>query len=645
LFLTIAIVIVIFCVSLYFTIGSAQRTGHITLLTVAEDETGTGGTADLSLTVKPGSGAIFIDSFPLTKVDTQSSVRYANQVACDILDEDCSRYDFFYTIRANSAVVGGPSAGAAIAVLTVAVLDHQEINQSIAVTGTINSGGIIGPVAGIRSKVEGARRAGLTMVLIPSLASIVDARKITSNESTGDDDTNDSDVDDIVVSPNTPAPGPNNRTVVRGDDSNDTGVDTGVGNFPNDGRNSRRNNDGIDDTVVVTTSSNETSMPPLSGKVEELSDHRMTVLRISTIEEATFQSTKQSYSRAPVQMTVPEDYTIIMSGIAEEICGRTMTLSLQLERRGLPYNDTKNFTGRIAVLKHDRYYSRASLCFSENIELSTILLQNATIQELRAIYRDTNDELQMRRENISNMTLVTISDLETYAIVQERLLESRELLRGTDPKNPVPKDLAYARERLVSAASWASFFNMKTAPVVIDDAHLQRACLAKLAEADERLSYMQLYLPELLVESERLLGEARSYSRNNPALCIFAASKAKAQADLMASTLSVRPEHVEALLDQKLAADRMVLVKQQEDGNFPILGYSYAQYAEDLREDAVYSALSFAEYALALSDLDIYFPQERAFHIDATVWYGLLLTSVGFLIGVIVVMSFAQSER
>ena len=90
--------------------------GHLTLLTVAEsDELATpqGGTADLYLDIRPGTGQIFIESSPLTKLDTQSSTRYANRVACAYAEADCSRSDFFYTIRANSPVVGGPSAGAA----------------------------------------------------------------------------------------------------------------------------------------------------------------------------------------------------------------------------------------------------------------------------------------------------------------------------------------------------------------------------------------------------------------------------------------------------------------------------------------------------------------------------------------------------
>lgn len=77
--------------------SSGQSSGHIGLLTVSESANNTdqGGIADLSLVVTPGSGRIFIDSFPLSKLDTQITMRFATEVACDLLNKDCSGLDFF----------------------------------------------------------------------------------------------------------------------------------------------------------------------------------------------------------------------------------------------------------------------------------------------------------------------------------------------------------------------------------------------------------------------------------------------------------------------------------------------------------------------------------------------------------------------
>ena len=162
------------CISLLFFLiicaGLASaKTYHITLLTVGEGGTadGIGGTADAYLDIRPGSGRIFLDSFPLTKLDTQISTRYAKEIACDYLDMDCSGKDFFYTIRSGSTIVGGPSASASLTVLTIAALKNLKLDNTTVMTGTINSGGSIGPVGGIPKKALAAQNAGFKRVLVP----------------------------------------------------------------------------------------------------------------------------------------------------------------------------------------------------------------------------------------------------------------------------------------------------------------------------------------------------------------------------------------------------------------------------------------------------------------------------------------------
>lgn len=114
------------------SVMAAAQSGHMTLLTVAENgEQRIGGTADLYLEVRPGTGRIFIDSFPLTKLDTQISTRFANRIACKQFDLDCSQHDFFYTIKAESSIVGGPSAGAPAAVLTASVMQDLPLDESV----------------------------------------------------------------------------------------------------------------------------------------------------------------------------------------------------------------------------------------------------------------------------------------------------------------------------------------------------------------------------------------------------------------------------------------------------------------------------------------------------------------------------------
>ena len=85
------------------TTVSAQK-GHISLLAVSEDGN-KGSQADLYLEIREGTGKVFIETIPLTKIDTQLSTRFAQQIACDFMKTDCSKNDFFYTIKSAATIV------------------------------------------------------------------------------------------------------------------------------------------------------------------------------------------------------------------------------------------------------------------------------------------------------------------------------------------------------------------------------------------------------------------------------------------------------------------------------------------------------------------------------------------------------------
>src|SRR3989338_11271506 len=142
---------------------------HLKLLAVQETEDGyLGSGADLYLELKEGSGRVFLETTPVTKMDTQISTRFAKEIACSHFKLDCNTYDFIFTIKSESNIIGGPSAGAAVAALTAIAVLNLEYRDDIAITGTINSGGIVGPVGGTKQKIEAASEASLQKVLIAS---------------------------------------------------------------------------------------------------------------------------------------------------------------------------------------------------------------------------------------------------------------------------------------------------------------------------------------------------------------------------------------------------------------------------------------------------------------------------------------------
>ncbi len=158
--LTFALLIAI----LISTSFSIKRTIYV--VGVSEGKNGYEGIlANLTVEVKEGSGRVFSYTMPLTKIDTQASARIAKEVSCEILNLNCSKYDFYYIIKAPSPIIGGPSAGAAMTIATLACLLNVSLKNDTVITGTINPDWSIGLVGGIPYKMEAASKVAKNFII------------------------------------------------------------------------------------------------------------------------------------------------------------------------------------------------------------------------------------------------------------------------------------------------------------------------------------------------------------------------------------------------------------------------------------------------------------------------------------------------
>jgi predicted S18 family serine protease len=559
---------------------ASAKTYHITLLTIGEvGEDSVGGTADAYLEVKHGSGRIFLDSFPLTKIDTQISTRYANEIACDYLDLDCSDYDFFYTIRAGSTIVGGPSASASLAILTIAALKSLELRNDTVMTGTINSGGSIGPVGGIVKKAMAAEMAGFKRVLIPLFTIEIAGISINST---------------LNLS---------NQSIK------------------------------VNISKMPLNKSNEEN---LSLETANLS---IEVVKVGNIDEALGYFTSLAVKPANGEIVVPDDYTKTMRSIANNLCNR----SFDLRNRVVLANEEDINKSRAHLDNINKsfisgdYYSAASYCFNLGL-----LLRKANLKEieqespgqLRRLYQAASQAVKEFDNNLESINITTLPELESYIIVKERLLESDEYLAKLQ-NNFSADDLAYAIERYFSAVYWSEFFKVKGEQMELDKEYLSAACYKKLSEAEERINYAALYIPFALGDAQNDIKQAYVFAvKENYKMCLFEASFAKAESNLLLSTISIGTDQVEELANEKLRAARKVIIKEESRGFFPIMGYSYYQYANSLKEhgEPVLS-LIFAEYSLELSNIEIYFPK-KGFKLPYINYYLLVFGAAVFLFGV-----------
>jgi len=569
---------------------------HTRLLAVEEQASGLSGSiADLTLEIREGTGRVFIDTFPLTKFDTQISTRFAKEIACDYLDFECNKYDFIYTIKADSSVIGGPSAGAATTLLTIAALKDDVIPQDIAMTGTINSGGFIGPVGGLKEKIEGAKEAGITKVLIPKGKGTV---KLT----------------------------------------NDTALQCDILYCKL-----------VEDVKEIDLVSYGKSIG-------------VDVVEVATLDEALHEFTGADIPEVDESLLVNNKYKDVMQGLANTLCKRTNDIT----------KDTVNTSTNISALivsvnnltqaskdsfANGDFYSAASFCFGANVKAREALFrsQNLESKGLLDEFNKLNNAINDFEIQVENKEIKTITDLETYMIVKERLIEAHDTLNDSikamkNNEDPLPS-LAYGYERLASADSWSNFFGVEGKGFILDKKALEDSCKNKISEVEERLQYVALFFPNIPLQRKELDRAYEELNVKSYELCLFQASKAKAEVDVVISAYGVDVDKVNELMQAKNSITKKLIAKEVKNGIFPILGYSYYEYANVLSKTDPYSALLYYEYALELSNLDIYFTEKtkseplKSDYISADAVKQIIILIIGLAIGTIIGFAIKNKKK
>lgn len=545
--------------------------GGMPLLAIKQTSTGyEGSTAELFLEIKKGTGRVFVDTFPLSKIDTQFSMRAAKQIACDFLDYECDDYDFIYTIRANSPIIGGPSAGAPATILTISVLSNKPLKDGIALTGTINSGGLIGPVGGLKEKIKAGADIELNIILIPQ----------------GETET-------------------------------------------------------INDTSNISV-----SLKDYGSKLG------VEVIEVPDINSALELFTGQSFKSFEEEITISKSYKVTMKRLALKLCDRNlelwnMTINVSSEIKTL-YKQAVNLSEKSDnAFKHEEFYSAASFCFGSNVKFNQVFLEmkNFSDSQYELLLKKLMDKIKSFDKEIDKRKIKTITDLESYMVVKERLIEAMEYA-NTSKNISHTYSYAYANERVRSAYSWAEFFNHQGREFDFDDASLMDSCRQRIAEAEERLQYASIYLPFKLKSPREELDKAyKDFNNDNYALCLFKASKSKAESNIILNTMGIGTDFVPKLIENKLNAATRVIVKAEKKDIFPILGYSYYEYANNLKETDKFSSLLYAEYALEFSNLDVYFKEKKGLKLPRIDKSRVIILFIGIFAGIPIGALFKQKVK
>lgn len=143
---------------------------HVTIVAVSQLSNGSyiGVSADLYVRVTcPGSGHVYVETLPLSEIDLQASTRVAALVASSIANISFYSCDFYASIKSDSPIIGGPSASGVTAVAFAAALLRLPLNESMVMTGMILPDGSVGPVGGLKYKLDAAASRGAKTFLVP----------------------------------------------------------------------------------------------------------------------------------------------------------------------------------------------------------------------------------------------------------------------------------------------------------------------------------------------------------------------------------------------------------------------------------------------------------------------------------------------
>jgi predicted S18 family serine protease len=123
----------------------------------------------MSVEIRPGKGRVLVQTTPLMGVIFQDAANTAVFVAERESGRQLTSSDIIFSITARDEIPGvdGPSAGALMTLLTISAIENTPLNDSITLTGTIDTEGNIGEIGGVLEKAKAAEAGGKSLFLIP----------------------------------------------------------------------------------------------------------------------------------------------------------------------------------------------------------------------------------------------------------------------------------------------------------------------------------------------------------------------------------------------------------------------------------------------------------------------------------------------
>jgi uncharacterized protein len=550
----------VFTVSVYAT----ERTVYIPA--VRETEYGYEGVlASLTVRVEKGFGHVYVDTYPLTQVDTQGSARLVKEVVGDMLGIDMDDYDLYFVIRSDAPIIGGPSAGAAMATATLAAFLNLSLDSHAVVTGTINPDGSVGPVGGLFEKAQAVARANGTRFLIPEGQSIIIMRKTERTELGG--------LVQIITKP-----------------------------VKLDLKKYARENWGLEVIEVYSIKDilKYTTGYRFKEKEAVISEDPQLKRVMKTMAEKSLNRTQEMISETQNILNSAKmsyNYVQELNRILNEQKQAFATAKQTYEQRDYYAASSKSFTASIQVS-----YVR-NLAFLIDARNSENFLENL-ISEIENNITDISNEVNTSREDIDN-----IIDIEIISAAEERINNAKDALKQAWKNfyNGNYIDSVYyasfAQERTHTAELWLDLVHsFEGEGLSFSFDQLKPLAERRIEDALSSIIYAKTLGLNTDKAEEHLDRANRDYDQGVYSSAIFNAVMSRAQANMV---MEMRDADNNTLQSRAQSYNQRALEAIQESqgkGAEPILAISYYEYANSF-EDDIANRLLYLKYSKEFAEV------------------------------------------
>ncbi|MDV3102965.1 S16 family serine protease [Thermococcus waiotapuensis] len=525
------------------------------------------------ITVAPGSGHVYLETWPLAQVDMQASARLATQIAGRVTGKNMSGYDVFIQVKADTPIIGGPSAGATMTVGIIAALEGWSVRNDVMMTGMINPDGTIGPVGGILEKASAAASAGSKLFLIPQGQRIQVVQE-TQNRSVGGviQITTTSEKVDVVEYAK-------ERWGLEVKEVAD--IYDAVYYFTGH----RLPKPEVSPTVVIDTSFLKDDAQQDYQNTTDYYNKVLEELRNSNVDYSTYTALKQALDQAKG----------IIDGARRDIDS------------GMYYSAlSRDFQARI-IIRQVQWY----------VEVSRP-------EEVASLLNRVQGELNSTEAFVSNLTIRGYTMLQAVAAAEERVEEAKRSLQdawryyyNSDYWDSVG-EAAYSYERIQTARFWAELGERFAGGEVIERESLRATARNYIDESSLIATYIEsMYGDVLGNDLTSTIEEAEEYYDDGKySAAIFTAMEARVRGEVFLDTLAIDDMTVlqEKLQEMKEAA-RTAIGLAQMSGIYPLIAIAYYEFAESYERgnttEDITNAMTFYQYAKESAGVFLMNPSEK----------------------------------